>query len=108
MPLYMPEDSSPMPEVVPPDIGASFLKMFSALALLVVLMYATYWVLKRMMHYKMQRGNRDASIHVVEKKMLSPKTMLYVVEIEGKKVLIAESHLEVRRLEVLEEKHKKK
>lgn len=28
--------------------------------------------------------------------MISPKTMLYVIEVEGKRILVAESHLEVR------------
>jgi flagellar biogenesis protein FliO len=42
-------------------------------------------------------------IHVVEKRPLSPKTMLYVVAIGDKKVLISESQVEVRSLGNYEE-----
>ncbi len=39
------------------------------------------------------------SIQILEKRMISPKTMLYLIEAEGKQILIAESQLEVKRLE---------
>ena len=35
--------------------------------------------------------------------MISAKTMLYLVEVESQKILLAESHLEIRRLHVLGE-----
>ena len=38
-------------------------------------------------------------IQVLEKRMLSPKSILYLIEVEGQKVLVAESQHEIRRLE---------
>jgi hypothetical protein len=35
-------------------------------------------------------------IKVLEKRILSPKSILYLVEYEGKKVLVSESHLNMK------------
>ena len=80
-----------------------FFKMICALALLVALMVLSAYVLRRLIQRRLQRSSSKPAIHVLEKKMLSPKTMLYLVEVEHRKVLIAESHLEVRRMHVVTE-----
>jgi flagellar biogenesis protein FliO len=43
------------------------------------------------------------SIQVVEKRALSQKTVLYLVDIEGKRVLLSESQCEVRSLAVIDQ-----
>ena len=83
----------------PADLGAAFMKMFLTLTALVVLLLVSYWFLRRLIQNRSQRGNVDAAIQILEKRMLSPKTMLYLIEVDHKKVLIAESHLEIKRLE---------
>lgn len=85
------------------DIGAAFAKMLISLVALVVLLYVSYWFIKRLIRQKLEKGVGDAAIQVIEKRMISPKTMLYLVEVDNKRVLIAESHLEVKRLESFEE-----
>lgn len=84
------------------DLGASFAKMIISLIVVVVLLFATYWFLRKLIQQKLQKGSPDASIHILERRMLSPKTMLYLVEAEGKRVLIAESQLELRKIETFE------
>lgn len=81
------------------DIGAAFAKMFISLVVLVVLLFVTYWFLKRLIRNRLQKGVGNASIQILEKKMISPKTMLYLIEVDQKKILFAESHLEIKRLE---------
>ena len=34
--------------------------------------------------------------------MISPKTVLYLIEVDHKRILVAESHLEIKRLEGFE------
>lgn len=80
------------------DYGAVLGKMFLSLLILVVLMVGSFWFLRRLMQGKLQRNLSERSIQVLEKRMISPKSVLYLVEVDGKKVLLAESHLEVRRL----------
>lgn len=81
------------------DLGATFLKMMLTFAVLILLLFGTYWVIKRLIRTRLQSGGSTAAIHILEKKMLSPKTMLYLIEVDNKKILMAESQLEIKRLE---------
>lgn len=84
------------------DYGGALIKMFLSLIVLVALLYATVWFLRRLVQQRLQKGSDSQSIQILEKRMISPKTMLYLIEVDGKKTLIAESHLEVKRLESFE------
>lgn len=99
----LPEQSEPafeaLHELSPGDLGAAFGKMLLTLAALILLLVGSLWLLKKLMQHRLQKGTGEQTIQVLEKKMISPKTMLYVIEVEGKKVLLAESHLEVRKLQ---------
>lgn len=81
------------------DLGAAFAKMLITLLALVLLLFISYWFLRKIIQNRLQKGVGNAAIQVIEKRMISPKTMLYLVEVDNKKVLLAESHLEVKRLE---------
>lgn len=111
-----PSKASPMEhtaeEQAPPPLPTSsemttsyegaFIRMLVTLLGLVALVFATFWILRRMGKGKFSLGS-GRSINILEKRALSPKTMLYLVEMENKKVLISESQLEVRALTSLEE-----
>ncbi|MBM3183922.1 MAG: FliO/MopB family protein [Chlamydiae bacterium] len=87
----------------PSDMGMALVKMLLSLLALVLLLFGTYWFLRRLIQQKLQKGSGSQTIQLLEKRMLSPKTMLYLVQIENKKVLLAESHLEIKRLEGISE-----
>ena len=89
----------PLPEIPHTDYGAGVLKIFLNIGVLIALLFATYWFLKRIIQARQERGKGTEAIRILEKRMISPKSILYLVEVEGKKVLLAESQLEVRRLE---------
>lgn len=92
-----------MAQMPPGDLGATATKMFLTLIVLVALLVLSYWFLRRLIHNRLQKGGSEQAIQILEKRMISPKTMLYLVKIEDKKILIAESHLEIKRLEGLDE-----
>lgn len=69
--------------------------IFSFVTLLVAL-WLIVWVLKKLSKSKLGFFNHESNIKVVEKKSLSPKTNIYVVEFEGRKVLIAESNQHIK------------
>ncbi len=75
----------------------AFVRMLVTLLGLVFLVFATFWVLRRLGKGKFKTGS-GRTINIIERRALSPKSMLYVVEIGNKKVLISESQLEVRAL----------
>ena len=89
------ETAAPMP---PTDIAATLMKMLISMGALAALLFATYWFLKKLIQNRLQKGVGEPAIAILEKRMVSAKTMLYLIEVEGKKILFAESHLEIKAL----------
>ena len=83
------------------DFGAALTKIFLTLIALLLLLGGSVWVLRKLIQQKLQRGSGSQIIHLLEKKMISPKTMLYVIEIENKKIILAESQLEIRKIDAV-------
>lgn len=88
-------------EMVPGYEGA-FLKMFLTLLALVIGIFITVWILKKFSQGRWSRGSGSRTIRIIEKKPLSPKTMLYLIDVDGQQSVIAESQLEVKNLMTLE------
>ena len=80
------------------DFGTAFLRMCLTLVAIVILLLLSYYVIRKMVQNRFQRGGSTHVIQVIAKRMLSPKTMLYIVEVEGKRFFLVESHLEVRSI----------
>jgi len=81
-----------------PSYEGTFVKMLLTLGGLVVLVFLTMWLVKKATHGRLGGFGSQKKINILEKKPLSPKTLLYLIELEGKKILISESQLEVRAL----------
>ena len=109
--LAMAQDEKPSQEQViekPSDEGffdvaeapisykGAFMKMMLTLLGLILLIVISVWMLRRVSHGRMKQMNYGRSIKILERRPLSAKTVLYLVEISGKKVVIAESQVEVR------------
>lgn len=87
-----------------PSYEGTLIKMLTTLAGLLILVFLTLWLLKKISSGRFGGSNTSKKIVILEKRPLSPKTLLYLVELEGKKILISESQLEVRMLpQVVEE-----
>jgi flagellar biogenesis protein FliO len=91
---------APAAETLPSYEGA-FLKMILTFVALIVGIIGTVWFMKRLSGGRFGTSSSH-TIKVLEKKALSPKTMLYVIEIDGKQTVIAESQLEIKRIMDLE------
>jgi len=94
-PLF--EDSLP-----PSDFHKTFIRMIISLALIIILVFVTFWAFRRMMRAKQMQANNQKAIKIIERRSLSPKTVLYLIDINNKKILLSESHLEVRSHKILE------
>ncbi len=80
----------------------AFIKTIVVLVGLLVLVILTVWMFKRISNGRLQTFNYLKSVKILEKRPLSPKSMLYLIEVSGKQVLIAESQLEVRTVATLD------
>lgn len=81
-----------------PEYGGSLLKIGLTFIGLMIALFISVWALKKLHHQRFSFGGSHKSIKVIESRPLSPKTMLHLVELGGKKVFISESQAEIKRL----------
>ncbi len=80
------------------DYESAFVRTIIILVALILLIILTVWMFRRMSRGRVRTMNFSKTIKILEKRPLSQKSMLYLIEVGGKRTLIAESHLEVRTL----------
>jgi flagellar biogenesis protein FliO len=72
------------------------------LVTIIVAAFLIVWIYRKYGQSRLRVANQTKSIQILERRPLSQKTMLYIVEVEGKQVLIAESQLQVATLRNLD------
>lgn len=84
-----------------PDFNyrSAFIRMLISLVALMLFIFLTFWAFKRLMRSRIASTNQSRAIKILEKRAISPKSILYLIEVENEKILIAESHLEIRPVE---------
>ncbi len=94
---------TPSPEEMPVTYKGAFAKMMLTLLALILLIVISVWMLRRIGQGRFRQLSQGRQIKVLERRPLSAKTVLYVVEVGQKKVLVAESQLEVRSIASIDE-----
>lgn len=90
----------------PISYQGAFVKMMLTLFGLIVFIILSVWMMRRLSHGRMKQMNSGRTIKILERRPLSAKSILYVIEVEGKKILVSESQFEVRTLSSVEESMK--
>lgn len=100
------EDISPssLPLTGLEDYQSAFLKMLLSLLIFTALAGVSFWFLRKMVH-KRKHLYPAKSLKILEQKILSPKSILYLVEVENRKVLITESQADMRTTLLPETSH---
>lgn len=80
---------------------SAFMKTIFILIAIVILVILTIWMFRRLSHSRFSKLNYLKNIKILEKRPLSPKSMLYLIEVGEKQILLAESQIEVRTLGTL-------
>lgn len=68
-----------------------FINMLTTLGVIVAVILIATWFLKKMVHTKIQQLNTTSVIKIVERRTLTPKTSLYLLDIKGVGFIVAES-----------------
>jgi flagellar biogenesis protein FliO len=76
----------------------AFFKMLATLGVLIVFLVLSFWMFRKLAAGRLRQMNQGRSIKVLERRALSHKSTLYIVEFEGKEILLSESQLEVRKI----------
>ncbi len=80
-----------------------FWRMILTLVGIVILLFLTLWLFRRIGRGGLRgKSGNGTSIKVIERRGLSQKSALYLVEIDNKRVLIAESQINIRPLTTFE------
>jgi len=70
---------------------SEFVNMLITLVFVLILIFATVWLLKKIMRSRAQTLNRTNGIKILERRPLNQKAALYLVDILGKGIVISES-----------------
>jgi flagellar biogenesis protein FliO len=98
IPIFPPEKLIGAPSEQTNTFIKEFIGMLTTLGLIISLMLIVAWFLKRMVNARLEQRNITSAIKITERRTLSPKTALYLLEVYDKTVLIAESQNGVSRL----------
>ena len=98
------ESTAPTEDVSPltTNYSHALTKMVLTFLALLILFGVSYWLMKRVGRNRMTNMNNLKAIKIRERRPISPKTTLYLIELSGKEILIAESQHEVRALSTYE------
>lgn len=87
--------SEPTTTEVPQEFDrfyGQFFKMMSILILIVLFLACVTWFLKRTLNSRLQKMGSDSLIQIVDRRILTPRTTIYVLSVLGKTVVLAETH----------------
>jgi flagellar protein FliO/FliZ len=93
----------PSSEQMTKEYEGSFIRVLASIIGVILLVIATFWVLKKLGRGHFGKSGSSKTIQILERRPLSPKTVLFLVQIENKRILLSESQLEVRGLATVEE-----
>ncbi|MCB1082432.1 MAG: flagellar biosynthetic protein FliO [Chlamydiia bacterium] len=97
------EENHPIPlHEATESYETAFIKTIVVLVGLLVLVILTIWMFRKISNGRFRGMNVLKSVKILEKRPLSPKSMLYLIEVSGKQILLAESQLEVRNVATLD------
>lgn len=86
-----------------PSYKQSLVRMGLALAGLLAVLVVTIWLYKKLTGGKFSGIHASKRIRIIERRPISAKSILYLIECDGKKILVAESQFEMRTLAKIDE-----
>lgn len=95
------QSAAPKLEMATTSYETAFIKMIVVLIGLIALALLAFYLFKKISSSNMVQSNHYKNIKILEKRALSPKSILYLIEVGGKKLLIGESQVELRGISEL-------
>lgn len=66
-------------------------QMVITLGIITAIIFMMTWFLKRMLNTRIQQMNVSSGIKILERRALTPKSSLYLLDVKGKGMVVAES-----------------
>lgn len=68
-----------------------FINMLTTLGIIVAFVLIATWFLKKMFNTRIEQLNTNSVVKVIERRVLNPKTTIFLLEIKGRGLIVAES-----------------
>ncbi len=78
--------------------GALWNKTLMLLIMVLLVLFVGTWYLKRFSTFRIKDTGKDARILLLEKRVISPKAVVYLLSIDGKKIALSETSSGVQLL----------
>jgi len=78
------------------DYQRLFLRTAIMIIVVIGLGVTTVWMVRRFSLVRQSSGNHTSYIKVIERRSLSPKSMMYLIQLGDKKILITESQINIK------------
>lgn len=82
----------------PVTYKGTFTKMILSLLSFILLIVFSVWILRKISRGRVKQMNYGREIKILERRPLSAKSVLYLIEVSGKRIVVSESQLEVRTI----------
>jgi flagellar biogenesis protein FliO len=69
-----------------------FMRMLVILSSIIAALLIFAWFAKKFLTGRLEQINADSPIKVLERRILTPKTTVYILDLQGEKIALAESH----------------
>lgn len=77
---------------------SEFLNMLGMLGIVLLVLLILARLSRRALDSRMEQLNQSSSIKIVEKRMLAPKVTVYILEVQGKRLIVGETPTGLTRL----------
>ena len=90
-------------EVAVPELQTSrffyeFIKMLGVLGIMVAVLLGISWYMRRLTGQRFEKVNDESLIKVIDRRSISQRTTVYLLEVEGKSIVIGETQQGIVRL----------
>lgn len=75
-----------------------FFNMLATLGLVIAIILIAAWLLRRLLNTRLEQINTTSTIKIVERRALSPKSSVYLLEIYDKIIVVAETQSGITQL----------
>lgn len=92
------EDLVDTPEKHNDRFYLEFFNMLATLGLVIAIILIAAWLLRRLLNTRLEQINTTSTVKIVERRALSPKSAVYLLEIYDKIIVVAETQSGITQL----------
>lgn len=91
-PVFPFEDLISKPMKTNEGVFSDVLNMLSTLGMIVGFILIVAWLLRRLLNTRIEQMNENSAIRILERRQISAKSIVYLIEVGNRHLVLAESH----------------